>query len=117
MRRFLKSLNRMFLAAGLLVALTPCGLCHAAGPSAGMSACAMKASDCGKDCCHSKQAPAACKAMDQSTLPATALSMKAPAAVAAPWTAPFRTACLAAGTPDRDLFGIPLPRAPLSLRI
>ncbi len=71
MKRLFSILNRTVLAMGLLVALTPCGLCHGSSMAQG-SVCPMKNMGnmpcCGHCQSHKSHSPL-CKVMDQSTLP------------------------------------------------
>src|SRR5581483_8143316 len=63
----IKTLSRVLLIAGVLVALTPCGICHQ-GMGQGSTACSMKHMSGKMDCCHkSKPASPLCKVMDQSS--------------------------------------------------
>ena len=117
MVRTLRSLLRTALILGVLVALTPCGLCHG-DTGRSMSVCSMKSMTGHKDCCHrSKPVSPLCKIMDQSTT-------TAPAKVLDATPAPVLTVAV---VPALVLAGVVVPasvvpdtsphRAPLSLRI
>ena len=99
MRTTLLLLNRMLLTFGLIVALTPCGLCH--GPKAakaGHSCCSTSASKTND--CHSKSQSPLCKVMDQSSVSVPSVHLDA--AVVVPVlssvliTESFKTAPMAA---------------------
>ena len=72
MKKLFSIMNRMFLAAGLLLALTPCGFCHGSSVTQ-TSVCPMEhmgnMNCCGHCQSHKSHSPL-CKVMDQSTLPA-----------------------------------------------
>jgi hypothetical protein len=57
----------MILILGVLIALTPCGICSAAvSTSSAPKACCMNHMQGG--CCHSQKQEPYCKAMDQSSI-------------------------------------------------
>lgn len=73
MRRLFLILHRTVLAAGVLVALTPCAICQvgSAGPMAQIEGCPMNHSGGKEDCCHhGKTQNSYCKAMNQSAVQA-----------------------------------------------
>jgi hypothetical protein len=117
MQKVLSILNRMALIAGVLIALTPCGICHP-GMGQGPSTCSMKTMSGKKDCCHKeKHSSPLCKVMDQSSTVAAAKSLDAaPAQVSAPIAAPVLAFIGASVLPSVVLDTSPF-RAPLSLRI
>ncbi len=80
MNKLFSILNRTVLVMGLLVALTPCGLCH--GPAMSQTSACPMAHMGNMKCCQGHQAHnPLCKIMDQSTV---SLSMaQAPAAAPA----------------------------------
>jgi len=79
MRKTLSLLYRMLLIAGVLVALTPCGLCQK-GMSASTQACAMAHMSGKMDCCHkAKSSSPLCKVMDQSSVSVSPAHLDAPA--------------------------------------
>lgn len=68
MRKTLSLLYRMLLIAGVLVALTPCGLCQKDKINS-PQACSMMDMSGKMDCCHkAKSTNPFCKVMDQSSL-------------------------------------------------
>jgi hypothetical protein len=113
----IKTLSRVLLIAGVLVALTPCGICHQ-GMGQGSTACSMKHMSGKMDCCHkSKPASPLCKVMDQSSTVSAAKNISAvPAQVHAPVAAPVLVFIGASVKPFVVLDTSPF-RAPLSLRI
>ena len=117
MFKFLAALNRMVLVAGVLVALTPCGVCHKDMAQAS-SACAMKHMSGKMDCCHkNKPVSPMCKIMDQSsTVSAADHSAPVPAKVVHPVVVPVLAFASAAASPSVVLDTSPF-RAPLALRI
>jgi hypothetical protein len=67
MNKLLSILNRTVLVLGLLVALTPCGLCH--GPAMSQTSTCPMAHMGVMKCCQGHQAHnPLCKIMDQSSL-------------------------------------------------
>ena len=110
-------LSRIALIAGVLVALTPCGICHQ-GMSQGSTACSMKHMSGKMDCCHkNKPVSPLCKVMDQSSTVTAAKSLAAaPVQVHALITAPALVFIGATVKPSVVLDTSPF-RAPLSLRI
>jgi len=63
-------LSRMVLIFGVLIALTPCGICSAAqAGSSHIQTCPRSHMNGGHDCCHSKKSQNSyCKAMDQASV-------------------------------------------------
>lgn len=77
MRQALKILNRMMLILGVLVALTPCGLCQGAMDKSS-APCSMRSMAGKMDCCHkSKPAGPLCKAMGQHSTAAVSHGLQA----------------------------------------
>lgn len=116
MFKILVVLNRMLLVAGVLVALTPCGVCHKdMGPA---SACSMKHMTGKMDCCHkSKPASPLCKIMDQSSTVSVAKHVAPVSTVAVHFfAAPVLVALRTVSVPSFQLDTSPF-RAPLALRI
>lgn len=71
MLKLFAMLHRAMLVVGVIVALTPCGLCQASQPSMGMSAqtCHMDHGMAKDGCCHhSKSQGPFCKIMNQSSV-------------------------------------------------
>ena len=69
----------MLLIAGVLVALTPCGLCQK-GMDKPSQACSMTHMSGKMDCCHkAKSTNPFCKVMDQSSLVAPSVHAAVPA--------------------------------------
>lgn len=117
MKKMFLLFNRMALMAGLLVALTPCDLCHSDS---------LKASQNGHGCCtqegtqapdtHSSRGPL-CQVMDQSSLNVEKVHLDLPAVI--PAAQEGLSALRVAGiAPSRSVpvFSSP-PRSPQVLRI
>src|SRR5258708_3301383 len=67
MRKTFLLLSRITLMLGVLVALTPCGICRGSMEKASQ-ACSMTHLSGKMDCCHKgKQSSPLCKVMDQSS--------------------------------------------------
>lgn len=115
MFKFFSTLSRMVLIAGVLVALTPCGVCHRVEAA---KACSMKSMSGKMNCCHKGQQPSPlCKAMDQSTTVESAKALDAvPAPSLVPVVAPAFLVAAVVVSPAVAVDTSPF-RAPLSLRI
>lgn len=117
MHKALLFISRFMLTLGVMVALTPCGLCQAAMEKPAQ-ACAMKPVSGKMDCCHkNKQASPICKAMGQSSTAAVSHGLD----LAVVPVVAFASSLEA--MPSRVVLSIPVVldtsplRAPLSLRI
>ncbi|HJT24178.1 MAG TPA: hypothetical protein VJ873_06350 [bacterium] len=113
----LSILSRFVLALGVLVALTPCGVCHGSMGKAS-PACSMKSMSGKMDCCH-KGNPASpiCKVMDQASTAAVSHGLEAVPAPVVSFA--FNLAAMPAQVSvsvSAPLDTSPL-RAPLALRI
>ena len=98
MKKIFLALNRLVLVAGVLVALTPCGFCHASTQvsSSKMKACAMGSMG-GMKCCHSSKAKSQsplCKTMNQSSVVST---LHGPNLAAVPVISAFSRKCFFVG--------------------
>jgi hypothetical protein len=120
MRKISLFLSRMVLIFGVLIALTPCGICSAAvgTSSSPVKACCMSHMDGSQGCCHSKKTQEPyCKAMDQaSVVPAlhgTVLTAKPSVVAAAVQTLVSFRVCV---IPSAVVSSSP-PRGNLALRI
>lgn len=115
MRKTLTLLHRVVLTLGVLVALTPCGICHnsSMGP---MAHCTMKHA-AGHDCCHAKKASPLCQVMDQSSVPASSAHLDNAVIQTAAIEIPALKIPQAAVVPSLVLSSSPPLRGPLALRI
>ena len=69
MRKVFLTLQRLFLALGILVALTPCAMCPKTGASHAATPCSMGHMNGKASCCHqAKSSNPFCKMMDQSSV-------------------------------------------------
>jgi hypothetical protein len=110
-------LNRIALILGVLVALTPCGICHGAMDKSSKT-CSMTSMPKGMDCCHKgKQANPLCKIMDQSsTAAAPQILVSAPVLVVS-FVSPLPTSMERVSFPHLFQLDTSPFQAPLSLRI
>ncbi len=68
MRKTLLTLNRVVLIVGVLVALTPCGVCQRSMGKASQ-VCSMTPMAGKMDCCHKSKSPSPyCQVMDQTSV-------------------------------------------------
>lgn len=120
MNKTVEWLKRGLLVLGVIVALTPCGLCHASAlpPVPQVKTCDMGAMD-GMKCCHStKPQSPFCKVMGQSSIAVS--SHAANLAVVPVMTTSLVVAFLLEPILSVPAFGrssASPPRGPLSLRI
>src|SRR6185295_4578643 len=120
MVKTLQLISRFFLIAGVLVALTPCGLCHKTtmvmAMNAGHSCCAPKTTS-GSDHCGSKARDPLCQVMDQSSILTSTVHVQAPVveAVSIVFLQPMvmTSVSIQSFIPS----GSSPPRGPLALRI
>ena len=117
MRKTLILIHRIVLILGVLVALTPCGVCHKAeaAPTA-MPHCTMKHS-AGHDCCHAKKASPLCQVMDQSSVPLSSVHVDNAVVQTASIELPALKVPQAAVFSSSVLSSSPPLRGPLALRI
>ena len=83
MRKTLSLLYRMLLIAGVLVALTPCGLCQKSQMTVNFKSYCSSAKAV-HNCCHSKSRGPLCQIMDQSSTAVSPAALDVPAIQAAP---------------------------------
>ena len=117
MRKMISLISRTALILGVLVALTPCGVCHG-NMERSSSTCSMKHMSGKMDCCHkNKPVSPLCKVMDQSSTVSVAKNLATgPVVVAQPFVFPT---LLVVGTIHSSSVVLDTSpfRAPLSLRI
>ncbi len=117
MRITLLFIHRIVLIAGVLVALTPCGVCHKAEAApAVMAHCTMKHST-GHDCCHAKKASPLCQVMDQSSVPVHSVHLDHATIQTASAEFPALKVSQAVVVSSLALSSSPPLRGPLALRI
>jgi hypothetical protein len=120
MRKTMEWLKRGFLVLGVVVALTPCGLCHASSQTnlSQVKTCDMGPME-GMKCCHAaKSQSPLCKIMGQSSVVSAShvSSLVVVPVVAAPLAVAFLPAPTFTSSAFSRSFASP-PRGPLSLRI
>lgn len=117
MRKTLLIINRALLIAGVLIALTPCGVCHKAGVgSVAMAHCTMKHM-AGHDCCRAKKASPLCQIMDQSSVSVPSVHLDHAVIQTVSIELPALKVSQAAVVSSTVLSSSPPLRGPLALRI
>lgn len=117
MRKTLTFIHRVALTLGVLVALTPCGVCHKAGvTSTAMAHCTMD-HKAGHDCCHAKKASPLCQVMDQSSVSVTPVHLDNAVVQVVSVEFPALKVPQAVVVPSLVLSSSPPLRGPLALRI
>ena len=117
MRMTLLFIHRIVLIAGVLVALTPCGICQK-GMAETSKACAMTHMSGKMDCCHkAKSTSPFCKVMDQSSVSVPSVHIDNTAVQTASIELPALKVPQAVVVTSSLLSSSPPLRGPLALRI
>ena len=116
MQKILILLNRMVLITGVLVALTPCGVCQKGAASTAMAHCTM-GHKAGHNCCHSKKASPLCQVMDQSSVSVSSVQSDKAVIQTALIEIPALKVTQAVVISSSNFSSSPPLRGPLALRI
>jgi len=117
MRKAFQFLSRITLILGVLVALTPCGICHGAMDKASPT-CSMKSMSGKMACCHKgKSSNPLCKVMDQSSTIAVSHGLAVAHASVVSFASPLAATPSEVSLSTSAVFDTSPFRAPLSLRI